>query len=555
MEEVPFKPISQKISDQNAVELTMSDRYVFSSVTHQSTLVKSDSITTDRDIHEISLLPDVTLQLYSSEDRLNDGKSHNYSLQTRLNLSEAQFDESTFISPQTPVDKTANDDKDEKLVRTFVRSGSVIHRVKSGQFFTNFSDLTVEAGGKVESREGTLGELKHLIQSENADQVKKFIRRNNWSVRHRIRFELWKTLCSDLKEADAQLIRYEELARKLKNCTASLSKPVVLSSPHTIVNSYMLNSKGLNALMLLLTVLEHERPDFAAIPIIYSLGALLLHYMSDAEAYVCIMRLISFSQKFLLQTEIAIMASKKTISILVKKHTVRVVDCFLWEGHKVFYRVALALTDMWFKEKQSELKHAHGLAIDQLSSSMFDFCKTLPTIPTKLIHVLEILQQLPDRYQLEKFTRIFCTSFHGLSFNTLWSQIDGFEPTILVIKTDKGEIFGAFCSSNWSSRRKTSRACTFGTGESFVFIFKPCLCKFVWVGLKRPADKIGPGDELFLSADATSLVVGGSAISIQNSFERGSTYYSRTFDSPPLCSEVDFGIELLEFFGVHIEVE
>lgn len=74
------------------------------------------------------------------------------------------------------------------------------------------------------------------------------------------------------------------------------------------------------------------------------------------------------------------------------------------------------------------------------------------------------------------------------------------------------QIFGAFCSESWSRRKKEqSRLGFFGTGECFVFQLDDLKGHvYPWVGSGSAIDN--HGQELFMAADLTDLVVGGGYV-------------------------------------------
>lgn len=59
------------------------------------------------------------------------------------------------------------------------------------------------------------------------------------------------------------------------------------------------------------------------VQILYPLGALLLHYMPEEDAYACLVHLVERGDHTLMQTDIAVTASRRTVLMLVKKHLVR----------------------------------------------------------------------------------------------------------------------------------------------------------------------------------------------------------------------------------------
>ncbi|KRY48424.1 TBC1 domain family member 24 [Trichinella britovi] len=473
---------------------------------------------------------------------------------------------------------------------------------RAGGTFSQFADVQIESPERSDPRLGTLLELRDLLKQNNNPQIKKFLRSNHWNSGHRIRAELWKEICHD-NNVDAQALVYHDI-------------------------------------------------------ILYPLCALFLHYMSDEEAFACMMKLFSQSQKFLIQTDISVSASKRTLLILLKKHAhkvyalmaklvgpasdaevisafsqwnrwifcdlpfshlVRIVDCFLFEGQKVLYRSAVAILVMWYKERVKEVHEKSGWSANYLASNISDFCKSIQATPKKLLkvafnlrnvkmsyirrvqeenemklrtrdislaevastqnlknllaqhhyfsvtmasqilesHLISLLiSWIPTRYHLVTPQKLFSASEDGRSFTRLWTKIENFYPTVILIQTTwKQVIIGAYCSEAWEMRKKLSQLSYFGTGESFLFYFTPTPNVFPWVGLKRPVQK--HGEELFQCATATSLIIGGGGnegLSIRQTLERGTTNHCDTFDNPPLVPEKDFEIEALEVFSFSNEI-
>ena len=57
-------------------------------------------------------------------------------------------------------------------------------------------------------------------------------------------------------------------------------------------------------------------------------------------------------------------------------------------------------------------------------------------------------------------------------FNIQTSRVDVAEQSLIIIRSTKGDVFGAYCSASWSERndiRERTRTKYFGTGESFVW--------------------------------------------------------------------------------------
>jgi len=167
---------------------------------------------------------------------------------------------------------------------------------------------------------------------------------------------------------------------------------------------------------------------------------------------------------------------------------------------------------------------------------------------------MQLYMWLPSRYQLFTPTKLFSTEEDGRSFTRLWSKIDDYYPTIIIVKTINNEIFGTYCSASWATRRRQASSTYFGTGETFLFRFNPEGEKFPWVGSKKTP--VSHSEELFQTADATTLIVGGGTeegFSMRQSLETGTTQRCDTFDNPPLASNRDFQVQALEVFGFTAE--
>ncbi|ELU00245.1 hypothetical protein CAPTEDRAFT_145836 [Capitella teleta] len=150
----------------------------------------------------------------------------------------------------------------------------------------------------------------------------------------------------------------------------------------------------------------------------------------------------------------------------------------------------------------------------------------------------DIFAWLPARWSLLQPHLLFSTSEHGTSLQTFFNKVDGYEPILIVIRTINGEVFGAFCSMDWATRKEQDRTMSyFGNGETFVFSFTgghPR--KFDWVG-KLLKEKTPRGCELFMAGDLTRLNIGGGggvAISLDENLNMGQSEKCDTFQSPPL---------------------
>ncbi|KAJ3608237.1 hypothetical protein NHX12_025287 [Muraenolepis orangiensis] len=331
-------------------------------------------------------------------------------------------------------------------------------------------------------------------------------------------------------------------------------------------------------------------------------------------------------------------------------HAARVLDVFLVEGYKVLYRVALALLKFYRKHKaaagggqppQQQQQDSAAVREDirafvrnigastspeKLLEKAFSF-RLFSRKEITLLHLANerALQQkgitvkqkrrnvqlslnpdsfssevisakemrdiwswIPERFALCQPQLIFTTSTHGCSLNRFYSQCEGYEPSLLLIRTTEGDVCGAFLSTDWEERKRGGNKLSFfGTGECFVFRMKPEMERYEWVVIRhpelasaaktagqegevsslqqpdRPPGELSPflaarhfnlnsrNTSMFMAGNFDSIIVGGgegNALYIDAELNHGRTGRCTTFDNPPLCSE-NFQVALLEAWG------
>ncbi|XP_077359619.1 TBC1 domain family member 24 [Festucalex cinctus] len=338
-------------------------------------------------------------------------------------------------------------------------------------------------------------------------------------------------------------------------------------------------------------------------------------------------------------------------------HIVRVLDVYLVEGYKILYRVAIALLKFYRKHKAGA---AAGLADQQqdsgkVRSDIQAFVKGIAAVvtPDKLLEkafsirllsrkeitllqltnekslqqkgitvkqkrrnvqlalnpdtfsseivsakeMREIWSWIPERFALCQPQLLFTTSTHGCSLNRFYEHCEGYEPTLLLIRTTGGDVCGAFLSTDWEERKRGGNKLSFfGTGECFVFRLKPEMERYEWVVIRHPelasaVKNQGHGDadpsegqnsdsnslqqpekplgelspflsarhfnlnsrntSMFMAGNFDSIIVGGgegNALYIDSELNHGRTGCCTTFDNPPLCAE-SFQVSLLESWG------
>ncbi|XP_073463090.1 TBC1 domain family member 24-like [Aquarana catesbeiana] len=220
------------------------------------------------------------------------------------------------------------------------------------------------------------------------------------------------------------------------------------------------------------------------------------------------------------------------------EYAIRVFDVFLLEGNKVLYRVALALLKQYklqteyvgqdirediqnfvknisqyvcveklldkafsirlFTHKEIWLLHmANRKALSQsgitvmqprqsghMSVDILNFSSEIVTAQEMRV----VWSWIPERFSLYPPVLLFSTLEHGYSLQRFYAHCEGFEPTVLLIKTTTSKVFGAYLSTDWNERRKCCGqvATFFGTGECFVFTVQPEMERYEWVVVRKP---------------------------------------------------------------------
>ncbi|RWS13268.1 TBC1 domain family member 24-like protein [Dinothrombium tinctorium] len=174
--------------------------------------------------------------------------------------------------------------------------------------------------------------------------------------------------------------------------------------------------------------------------------------------------------------------------------------------------------------------------------------------------LLDILWEwLPEKVIVNEPKIIFCSNEDGNSLNTFFLKTANYEPTILLVKTETKEIFGAYCSSSWSQRlesdEKGATNYYFGTGETFLFTLKPKEAYYPWVGGQEyghDTSNVPHSSQLFMAASSKMISVGagnGIGLWLDENLTNGTSTRCDTFDNKPLSSSESFTISVVEVIG------
>ncbi|XP_076363750.1 GTPase-activating protein skywalker-like isoform X5 [Tachypleus tridentatus] len=527
----------------------------------------------------------------------------------------------------------------------------------------------------------TIQELERLLKEGHNQQVKEIVRFCHWQINHPIRRNLWVTICNyhnnkNEHEEGYYCSKRNELLGELK---IPPSLPPFVDPAFCMY--YFLNKSGQQAVERVLYILADLSPFIMYCPLAYPLAGIFMHYLSEEEVFWALYKLMtSKREKFLSCTRMDHEVKCHALVQLTRKfakeaythlkkglkerenlallflgwqwwifkalpfhYLVRVVDCFVFEGSKVLFRVALGILILYSKHSEKEgfsLESSSGNDSDEEGGGtlqkILQFCQDIPVEVEKLLkvafgirglsrkeiakqllkaemflksqpargrsasmdgsspesvlhlgvnepnrlksdtralsvgmvplgsfkscilspeHLTQLWGWLPARITMSQPIVIFSTNEHGSSLISFFMKVEEWEPTVLVIKADNDEVFGAYCSVTWSERNRQDetgkKKIYFGTGETFLFTISPEFHQYMWVGLSS-STKVSCSANLFMVADKTMIGVGGGngqALWLDQSLYQGKTEHCDTFNNPPLCSKSDFTCKALEVIG------
>eukprot|EP01130_Rhizamoeba_saxonica_P003026 TRINITY_DN1313_c0_g1_i2.p1 TRINITY_DN1313_c0_g1~~TRINITY_DN1313_c0_g1_i2.p1 ORF type:complete len:487 (-),score=73.48 TRINITY_DN1313_c0_g1_i2:1043-2503(-) len=256
-------------------------------------------------------------------------------------------------------------------------------------------------------------------------------------------------------------------------------------------------------------------------------------------------------------------------------------DSFLSEGVKILYRVGLAL----LKLHNREIMHCQDASqivnlLHQLSSQDFNETKLMKTAfqfhlsrkhynryhrktKTKLNDLISpcdvyyrpkvigvtnsfpdyvwetIYEWLPPRHRIQDPSRIFNSEVSGYSFKNFLKSLSGYSPTLVVLRSGEGNVFGLYMDSPWNAKGNPF----IGSTESYLFTLLPDVEHFRW--------KEGQSEN-FLYVDQDGFKMGVDEINIGLHIKEdwcGSSETCEIFENKPLNgTTTSFTITTIEAF-------
>ncbi|XP_037958477.1 GTPase-activating protein skywalker isoform X2 [Teleopsis dalmanni] len=304
-----------------------------------------------------------------------------------------------------------------------------------------FDNIPKQTGKEPALRSFT--EIQQLLQQGKKREVKNILRENSWPINSPIRSQLWPALCAQHQTKPNMLDGfYWEMVHQVFGTTELSEKPIMLpafvDAGHCL--PYHLTRTGRAVADRIVNVLGYDCPDITYSPVLYPITSILLHFMSEEEAYHCLASLVGSKEKvFINQTKLLHEVTWKTVMQIAKKHTknaltyfqricpglklervfmdwcwwilaglpfqhlVRIMDCFFHEGIKVMYRVALVIINLFYKECQVNNEYSPDNIKNDIGNSLIKFCKKIPVSPAKLLHAAFSIRGLSSTY----ISRIF----------------------------------------------------------------------------------------------------------------------------------------------------
>ncbi|XP_074106601.1 GTPase-activating protein skywalker isoform X6 [Cotesia typhae] len=295
----------------------------------------------------------------------------------------------------------------------------------------------------------TFNEVNTLIQANRKREVKIILRENAWPLNNGIRAHLWPALCQQHTSAKNIFTKAEDgfywamvtsLFGTVELSEKSIVLPSFVDSSHCL--SYNLTGKGRNIADRVVSVLGFSCPDITYSPTLYPFTALLLHFMTEEDCYHCMASLVACKDKvFVTQTKLLFEVTWKTVEQIAKKyvksaaahlsrhsgmrgdriysdwiwwilqllpfqHIVRVMDCFLHEGSKVFYRISMAILLLFYKHSSSQSSEwMQEIVKHGLDTALSKFCRQIPVSPAKLLRIAFGIRGLTSAYISKVFLR------------------------------------------------------------------------------------------------------------------------------------------------------
>jgi len=152
-------------------------------------------------------------------------------------------------------------------------------------------------------------------------------------------------------------------------------------------------------------------------------------------------------------------------------------------------------------------------------------CGTSEILSDDMLSDLAI--NLPSNLAGSNLFLVYQTGTHGYSLGTIYRKMKSSNfPSLLLIKDNSNTVFGAYMPDNLHISTHY-----YGTGETFVFHWKPNFKKYEWTR----------ENSFFLKGDRDCFAIGSksgrSAIWFEDTLKYGRSEPTDTFENPTLCGK------------------
>lgn len=192
-------------------------------------------------------------------------------------------------------------------------------------------------------------------------------------------------------------------------------------------------------------------------------------------------------------------------------------------------------------EEEEEMWAPEAKVEEEAASVLKEFPLVLTQIQRQSLAALA----LPPGLMYCPWTRLYSLARDGDSFQTFVAKVKGHQHTLLVIRTTKNAIFGAYADSAWELSQGVSPE-FFGSAQACLFRIEGDGARvFKWSGSNRYVQ--------YIDAASKMVALGGGGgsfgLCVERDFQVGSTDRCSTFNNEPLCSTTNFEIVDVECYG------
>lgn len=295
---------------------------------------------------------------------------------------------------------------------------------------------TAPASGVHPTSTKTFDDVARLLQQGKLKEAKVTLRNQHWAVDHPSRGDLWSLLAVHHRSKGSSRCQDPEPG------SPSLCPGLPSFVDPLYCEDYCLNTEGRRCCERLLHWVSLAYPFVNYCPLLYPVTALFLHYIPEDKAYECICCLLEGTKvRHLSQTRLMHHTSARALRLLTRRlckkpyaylqqllgqeddvetffrswelwifralpfcHLVRAMDCFLLEGVRALYRIAMALI-MLFAQELAKARKEAAMDVGVLIDRMVSFCKEVAVSVDGLLKTAYGIQGLSGKLLNEQLMK------------------------------------------------------------------------------------------------------------------------------------------------------